>query len=76
MVTDWQTELNKTRPLTFENLTVLRRQAQTKKDRLTTFQIFHIFFSGGDLNHNQNVKQKVSAILSYHTSLNQIPWVY
>lgn len=52
--------MNKTRPLTFENLTVLRRQAQTKRNELTTFQFFNTFFSGGDLNHNQNVKQKVS----------------
>lgn len=52
--------MNKTRPLTFENLTVLRRQAQTKRNELTTFQFLNTFFSGGDLNHNQNVKQKVS----------------
>lgn len=46
---DWQTEMSKTRPLTFENFTVLRRQAQTKRDGLPTFQIFNVTFSGGDL---------------------------
>lgn len=59
-MTDWQTKMNKTKPLTFENLTVLRRQVQAKRDGLTTFQIFNTTFSGGDLSHNQNVKQEVS----------------
>lgn len=52
--------MNKTRPLTFENLTVLRGQGQAKRDGLTKFQIFHTTFSGGDLSHDQNAKQKVS----------------
>lgn len=50
----WQTKMNKTRPLTFENLT------QGKRDELTKFQNFHATFSDGDLSHNQNAKQKVS----------------
>lgn len=56
---DWQTKMNKTKPLTFENLTVWSRQVQAKRDGLTTFQIFNTTFSGEDLSHNPNVKQKV-----------------
>lgn len=74
-VTDWQTKMNKTKPLTFENLTVLRRQVQAKRDGLTTFQIFNTTFSGGDLSHNQNVKQEVSFhkfIISQWYKLNHV----
>lgn len=38
---------NKTKPLTFKNLTVLRRQVQAKRDGLTTFQIFNTTFWWG-----------------------------
>jgi len=57
-VTDWQRGIKQS--LSPLRITVLRRQVQAKRDGLTTFQIFNTTFSGGDLSHNQNVKQKVS----------------
>ena len=39
----------------------MRTQAQTERDGLITFQIFNIIYSDGNLNHNQNVKQRVNS---------------